>query len=625
MSDSEDDMVMLGEENDALDVSENEVQLDDIPTGDSAQHDTEIVISEEETAIKFEDFDLDPRLQRAIAKLHFSVPTPVQAQSIPLIRDGKDLLARAKTGSGKTAAYLVPILQAFLAEESLAATTQALILVPTKELSEQVNKTIEKLCQYSQKTIKHLNLANSTSEAAQKPLLLDGPHIVISTPSRALAHMNGGNLDPDNLRFFVIDEADLVLSYGYDEDVASLAKVLPRSVQTIMMSATLDSSVENLKSTLCRNPVILKLTEAEVTSNPLIQYYVNCAEEEKFLLSYVILKLKLIKGKIIIFVNNIDRCYRLKLFLEQFGIKSCVLNSELPINSRGHIVEEFNKGVYDIIIAADDSEVMGGTTESDDEYASIKPKKEEDDGEEKTSTRKRKRATTRMDKEFGVSRGVDFRNVACVLNFDLPTTTRSYVHRVGRTARAGRSGMAMSFVIPSDKFGKHRATTLETSKKDEKVLARIFKDQEARGNEIKAYNFNMTQVEAFRYRMEDGLRSVTKSSIRDARAKEIRAEIMASEKLKGYFEERPEELAALRHDAELHAKRVQSHLKHVPDYLMPKSTAAVASKDVGFVGFKGTTQNRIRKNRAANRAKGVGKKDKGNKRSKKSDPLKTFK
>lgn len=125
--------------------------------------------------------------------------------------------------------------------------------------------------------------------------------------------------------------------------------------------------------------------------------------------------------------------------------------------------------------------------------------------------------------------------------------------------------------------------------------------------------------------MNDALRSVTQSSIRDARAKEIRAEIMASEKLKAYFEERPEELATLRHDAELHGKRVQSHLKHVPDYLMPKNASTVVNKDVGFVGFKSTQQNRIRKNRAANRAKGAGKKDKGSKRSKKSDPLKTFK
>lgn len=637
MSDSEDDPRMLDlQENedggDAAQGSEPDIEMDAIPTSHEPSKETELIIEADgRDPGKFDDFDLDPRLLRAVAKLHFSAPTPVQAQAIPLITGGKDILARAKTGSGKTAAYLIPILQSLLVAEDTTQITRALILVPTKELSEQVSQTIARLCQYSAKLVKHINLASSASEAVQKSLLRDRPQLVISTPSRALLHINANNLDLEQLRYLVIDEADLVLSYGYDEDVTNLSKVLPRGVQTIMMSATLDSSVDKLKATLCWDPVVLKLEESEATSNPLIQYYVKCAEEEKFLLSYVILKLKLIKGKIIIFVNNIDRCYRLKLFLEQFGIKSCVLNSELPVNSRGHIVEEFNKGVYDIIIAADDSEVMGGTTESDDEYEKAKTKKEqvEEETEAKPASKKRKRSAPKSDKEFGVSRGVDFRNVACVLNFDLPTSTRSYVHRVGRTARAGRSGMAMSLVIPGEKYGKHRATMLETTRKDEKVLARILADQEDRGNEVKPYNFNMTQVEAFRYRMEDGLRSVTKSSIRDARAKEIRAEIMASEKLKGYFEERPEELAALRHDAELHGKRVQTHLKHVPEYLMPKSSSSTTSnaltKDVGFVGFRGTQQNRIRKNRAANRAKGAGKKDKGSKRSKKSDPLKTFK
>lgn len=634
MSDSEEETTLQTQGKVLHAEADDDVQMDDIPThsqataqAQDAEESHDVIVADKQSISTFDELKLDPRLLRAIAKLHFSAPTPVQASSIPLIFDGKDVLARAKTGSGKTAAYLIPMLQSILTAESPEKGTQALILVPTKELSQQVSKTIEKLCQYSAKTIKHINLANSASDATQRPMLLDGPQMIISTPSRALQHINAGTLQTSSLRYLVIDEADLVLSYGYEEDITAISKVLPRGIQTIMMSATLDASVESLKSSLCRNPVVLKLEENDDASNPLIQYYVKCAEEDKFLLSYVILKLKLIKGKIIIFVNNIDRCYRLKLFLEQFGIKSCVLNSELPVNSRGHIVEEFNKGIYDIIIAADDTEVMGATTESDDEYESAKLKKEETEVTEtsKLISKKRKRSAPKSDREFGVSRGVDFRNVACVLNFDLPTTTRSYVHRVGRTARAGRSGMSMSFVIPADLYGKHKPTTLETSKKDEKVLARVIKDQEERGNEMKIYNFNMSQVEAFRYRMNDALRSVTKSSIRDARAKEIRAEIMASEKLKGYFEERPEELAALRHDAELHGRRVQSHLKHIPDYLMPKSNAAVASKDVGFVGFRSTTQNRIRKNRATNRAKGAGKKDKGIKRSKKSDPLKTFK
>jgi ATP-dependent RNA helicase DDX56/DBP9 len=580
-------------------------------TVDSAE---QVIKEDTETVASFESLNLDARLQRAVAKLHFASPTLVQERTIPLILDGKDLLARAKTGSGKTLAYLLPILQAMLTTPATAI--RALILVPTKELSEQIAKMLEKLTVYCAKLVKHLNIATSSSEAMQKSLLLERPCIVIATPARALLHLSSGTIQANELKFLVVDEADLVLSYGHEDDISALAKILPRGLQTIMMSATLDESVDKLSQQLCRKLVVLKLEEATGKADAsMLQYYVKCAEEEKFLLTYVILKLKLIRGKLIIFVNEIDRCYRLKLFLEQFGIKSCVLNQELPINSRQHIVEQFNTGVYDIVIAADDAEVMGAKIESDDELKT-----------ENTSSRKRKR---KSDKEYGVSRGVDFRNVACVLNFDLPTTTRSYVHRIGRTARAGKSGMAMSLVIPQDKFGKHKATMLATSKRDDKVLAKILEDQEERGNEVKPYAFNMAQVDAFRYRMEDALRSVTRSSIRDARAKELRAEIINSDKLKGYFEEHPEQLAELRHDAEVHAKRVQPHLKHVPEYLMPKAagTAAGETGSLGFVGFrKQGPGNRIRNAAAARRGgRGRGGKAQGTKRPKKSDPLKTFK
>ena len=161
----------------------------------------------------------------------------------------------------------------------------------------------------------------------------------------------------------MIDEADLVLSYGYEEDLQSIAAALPNGIQTILMSATLRTEVDSLTSLFCKSgaPEILDLSEQEATEKQqLSQYIVKSAEQDKFLLTYAIFKLQLIKGKVIVFVADIDRCYRLKLFLEQFGIRSCVLNSELPVNSRLHTVDEFNSGVYDIIIAADEHEVVGG-------------------------------------------------------------------------------------------------------------------------------------------------------------------------------------------------------------------------------------------------------------------------
>jgi ATP-dependent RNA helicase DDX56/DBP9 len=337
----------------------------------------------------------------------------------------------------------------------------------------------------------------------------------------------------------------------------------------------------------------------------------------------VIFKLKLIKGKCIIFVGDIDRCYRLKLYLEQFGTKSCILNSELPVNSRIHVVEEFNKGVYDIIIASDEHEVLG-----DEEDAQANEVETAKDGEancdaetdapvEVKQPSKKKRKTVKKDKEYGIARGIDFKNVACVLNFDLPTSSKSYTHRIGRTARAGQTGMALSFVVPSELYRKHKPTSIESAKDDEKVLAKITKHQMKKGKEVKPYNFDMKQVEAFRYRMGDALRAVTRITIREARTRELRQELMKSDKLKRHFEENPGDLQHLRHDGELRPARVQSHLKHVPDYLLPKEgKKGITGGEIGFVGIRKTSENRIRKARMANKAKGKGKK---------VDPLKTFK
>jgi ATP-dependent RNA helicase DDX56/DBP9 len=151
---------------------------------------------------------------------------------------------------------------------------------------------------------------------------------------------------------------------------------------------------------------------------------------------------------------------------------------------------------------------------------------------EASMSRKRKRRKA-GDKEYGVTRGVDFVDVACVLNFDLPTSSRAYTHRVGRTARAGRTGMSLSFIVAKDQWGKNKVVGgLESAKNDEVVFAKIEKEQAARGSKIKEYNFDMKQVEAFRYRMEDALRAVTRTTIKEARVKELKNEILNSDKLK---------------------------------------------------------------------------------------------
>lgn len=342
----------------------------------------------------------------------------------------------------------------------------------------------------------------------------------------------------------------------------------------------------------------------------------------------------------------------MKLFFEQFGIRSCVLNSELPVNSRIHAVEEFNKNAYDIIIASDEHEVLGeraggrlakyrgdsnsalpdnkASPLSDGDEINHQPSLEReqfsraeqnDEDISIVEPPKKKRKSRKKNKEYGISRGIDFINVACVLNFDLPLSSRSYTHRIGRTARAGRSGMALSFVVPKEFYRKHKASTSPSAEHDEAVLTKITDDQSKKNKDVRPYHFDMRQVEAFRYRMTDALGAVTRIAIREARTRELRQELLKSDKLKRHFEENPEDLQHLRHDGELRAVRVQAHLKHVPDYLMPSTgTKSMAGVDIGFVPVRKVSDNRIRKARMQNRLKGRGRKTVGGKR----DPLKTF-
>ena len=499
--------------------------------------------------------------------------------------------------------------------------------MPTRELAEQIHKSFAVFSAFCAKEVRSANLTLRVSDAVLRSILSDPPDVVIATPGRTNQSLSNATLDLSRLAHLVIDEADLVLSYGYEDDIDGIAKAIPRGVQTFLMSATLTTEVDTLKGLFCRDPAILRLKDEEEADEKLSQYVVKCAEDEKFLLTFVIFKLRLIKGKCIIFVGDIDRSYRLKLFLEQFGVKSCILNSELPVNSRVHVVEEFNKGIYDIIIAADDQEILGGVVSKKKAIQQVNgDSKDQDNGEEGSDEEAeqptKKRKLTAKEKDYSMSRGIDFQNVTCVLNFDLPSSSKSYTHRIGRTARAGKSGMVLSFVIPKELYGKHKPTSTRSAKYDEKILEKITIRQAKKGKEVKDYHFDMIQVDAFRYRMSDALRAITSTSIRDARTRELKQELLRSEKLKRHFEENPDDLRHLRHDNESRAARVQPHLKHVPEYLMPvKYKRRLTAGDIGFVGLRKTSENGIRKARMHNRNKGrFGKAGGGRK-----DPLKTFK
>jgi ATP-dependent RNA helicase DDX56/DBP9 len=343
----------------------------------------------------------------------------------------------------------------------------------------------------------------------------------------------------------VIDEADLILGFGYGPDMEQLVSAIPQTVHSLLMSASLTPEVDQLKQLLLRNAVTLKLEDPVDEQENLKQFTIELSsQEDKFLLTYVILKLGLLKGKLLIFVNEVDRAYRLKLFLEQFGIRSCVVNAELPLASRHHIVEEFNKGVYDLLIASDQAVQLS-------QHTSAAPEKMQ-----------KKRSKKTMEGE-SMARGIDFKRVDVVLNFDFPSRVDSYIHRVGRTARAGLQGTAISFVCPSE---------------DGPVLDLVRADvQERTGKELAPYAFDMKQIEGFRYRCQDAMRSVTGANVKEARLKDLKRELVASERLKTFFAERPKDLELLKHDKGLlAANKAKPHLKHVPEYLVKSRPAALS-------------------------------------------------
>ncbi|XP_053125478.1 probable ATP-dependent RNA helicase DDX56 [Hemicordylus capensis] len=511
--------------------------------------------------LSFAQLGLDPRILQAVCELGWAQPTLIQARAIPLALEGKDVLARAKTGSGKTAAYALPLLQHLLRRKASPTVAEqavrGLILVPTKELGRQVLQMLRQLAAYCARDLRLVDISGQADFAAQRPLLMEKPDVVVGTPSRVLAHLQAQNLSlRDSLEILVMDEADLLFSFGFEEDLKSLLCHLPQIYQSFLMSATLNEDIQALKELVLHNPVTLRLQESQLPdSSQLSQFQIQCeTEEDKFLLLYALLKLALLRGKVILFVGSIGRCYRLKLFLEQFSIPACVLNSELPVQSRCHIISQFNRGFYDYIVATDEHDLA-------------EPEGPREGERKRRRRRKGSKAEKGRDQEYGVSRGIDFQNVSAVLNFDLPPSVESYIHRAGRTARADNPGTALTLVLPSERGPLAKIEAALTAESGETTL--------------QPYQFRMEEIEGLRYRCQDAMRSVTKQAIKEARLREIKEELLNSEKLKTYFEDNPRDLGLLRHDQPLHPAIVKPHLRNVPEYLVPPTLRAVIQRRLG--------------------------------------------
>lgn len=522
--------------------------------------------SDEKKLLNFHHMELDDRILKGIAKLGWLYPTLIQEKAIPLLLEGKDVLVRARTGSGKTAAFSIPIIQRILnqKQDSKEQQTTVVILAPSKDLCHQIAKVIEDLTIKCGRLVRCVDLSTKIDKVALKHMLAERPDIVVSTPAKLVAQLQERNISVKySLKTLVVDEADLMFSFGFENDLKAVLDFFPSVHQSILASATLEKDVLELKKIILHNPVILRLEEPEMApASQLAHYHILAEEVDKASVLYTLFKLQLVKGKSIIFVDSIDRCYRLKLFLEQFSIRSCILNSELPAKIRCHTVNQFNQGLYDIIIASDELHVLD---------PSISEKKK---GKKKMI----KQLSKQVESEAGVSRGIDFQFVSNVINFDFPKDVNAYIHRAGRTARGNNTGSVLSLVSAAEK-------ELMDAVENHLNPGHLESDQV-----LKSYQFKMDEVEPFRYRARDAWRAVTKFSIREARIKEIKTEMFNSEKLKSFFEENPRDLQALRHDRTLHTVKVQEHLGDVPEYIVPDSlkhvTGIVTRRKKSFVPKK---------------------------------------
>eukprot|EP00002_Diphylleia_rotans_P038693 TRINITY_DN8840_c0_g1_i2.p1 TRINITY_DN8840_c0_g1~~TRINITY_DN8840_c0_g1_i2.p1 ORF type:complete len:648 (+),score=161.65 TRINITY_DN8840_c0_g1_i2:43-1986(+) len=532
--------------------------------------------SKRETEQGFGGFLLDGRLLRSLESssvgLGLSIPTAVQQRTIPLALQGRDLLLKAPTGSGKTAAYALPVLQRLLSlkegpeKSTLVPGVRALILVPTRELCLQTRDYFKKLSHYCSQTIGVAFISPDASLAAQKSVLSEQPDVLVTTPSRLLDHLGKTLNLQQTLDILVIDEADLVLSYGYEEDIRKILLELPKTYQAYIISATLSQEIENLKRLVLKNPEVIVVDEEAVLEKPRIaQYVLSCSEEDKFLYIFALLQLNLVEKKVVIFANTVNTAFKLKLFLEKFFIKSVLLNSELPYNSRQHILKSFNKGIYDYLIATDEKSSSQDSNKKLGEHDEDKGTQVEVVG---AGNKKRLRAgKIKKDTEYGVSRGFDFQGVKTVINFDFPSeSVDSYIHRVGRTARGRMTGTAISFIGPED--GEHLDRVIDYFESKDEAPP-------------KPYSLKTEQITAFRYRCEDVLSSITRSAVREARLREIKEEVLNSDKLKAHFEENPKDLAALRHDTPLLPHELDPSLRTIPSY-MPKQVSVAEKKQLPF-------------------------------------------
>lgn len=351
----------------------------------------------------FDELDLNDQVLDALDDMHFEVCTPIQEKCIPEILEGRDVLGVAQTGTGKTAAYLLPMLSKLADGGYPKDAINCLIMSPTRELAQQIDQGMQGFSYYLQGVSSVAVYGGNDGNRYDQELksLSLGADVVIATPGRFISHMSLGNVDLSKVSFFVLDEADRMLDMGFSEDILSIARKLPSTVQTIMFSATMPDKIEELAKTLLKNPVEVKLAVSKPAEKIQQKAYV-CYETQKMAIMKDIFKAGDL-NRVIIFSGSKQKVKQIAASLQRIHVNCGEMHSDLDQAARDEMMFQFKSGKIDVIVATDI-----------------------------------------------LSRGIDIDDIAMVINFDVPRDAEDYVHRIGRTARANRDGVAITLVSDQD-------------------------------------------------------------------------------------------------------------------------------------------------------------------------------
>ncbi|KLN61772.1 DEAD/DEAH box helicase [Kiloniella spongiae] len=345
----------------------------------------------------FSDLGLRDPILRAIKEGGYEQMTPIQSRAIPNILEGKDLIGVAQTGTGKTAAFSLPLIQYLLKGEGKrkAKTARSLILAPTRELAIQISDNVRDYSKYLH--LRSTIVFGGASEKPQIKAMAPGVDILIATPGRLLDLMSQGHIKLNEVEFLVLDEADRMLDMGFIRDIKKIIKELPDKRQTVLLSATMPKSVTTLANTILINPVRVEVAPAATTAEKVEQHVMMVPKSRKRDLLGHVLKDDAIK-RVLIFTRTKHGANRVSEFLEKLGITSAAIHGNKSQNARQRALADFRDGAIRALVATDVA-----------------------------------------------ARGIDVDGVTHVINFELPNEPDSYVHRIGRTARAGATGISYSF------------------------------------------------------------------------------------------------------------------------------------------------------------------------------------